>query len=258
MKSPHRHRLLVAVVASVSVYVSVAAQSPKYPAPYPRDGVLSRGENARAVAWEVLRPKGVKSSMYEIPLDQVVITLTEGAVRFTLPGGATRISHDKFGSVRFESRGTVQQEEGLSDNPSRAIVFQLKDIPLPPKPPVVDGIPGQFPRINAVKLFETDRIVVWDQVWVPNETIPYHLHYTQTVTVFLVGGKLLTRDLGRGSNPPFERHQGELLGFPRAAAAGAATPSGAAPSPVAVATLAVPHEEEWAGGAPRAIWIEFK
>ena len=110
---------------------------------------------------------------------------------------------------------------------------------------------------SARALFETDRVVVWDQVWVPNETIPNHLHYTQTVAVFLVGGKLLTRDLGKPSNPPFERHQGELLGFSRAAA-GATPPSGAAPNPVAVATLAVPHEEEWAGGAPRAIWIEFK
>jgi len=255
MASTHGHRLLVAAVASV--WVSVSAQSPKYSTPYPRDGVLRLGENARAVAWEVLRPKGVKSSMYEVPLDQVVVTLTEGAVRFALPGGASRISHDKFGSVRFESRGTVQQEEGLSENPSRAIVFQLKDVSPPPKPAVVEGIPGQFPRINAVKLFETDRIVVWDQVWVPNETIPNHLHYTQTVAVFLVGGKLLTRDLGKPSNPPFERHQGELLGFPRAAA-GAVPPSGAAPNPVGVATLAVPHEEEWAGGAPRAIWIEFK
>lgn len=255
MASTHGRCLLAAAIASVCVTVS--AQSQKYPPPYPRDGVLRLGENARAVAWEVLRPKGVRSSMYEVPLDQVVVTLTEGAVRFTLPGGESRISHDKFGSVRFESRGTVQQEEGLSENPSRAIVFQLKDVAPQPKPAVVDGIPGQFPRINTVKLFETDRIVVWDQVWVPNENIPNHLHYTQTVAVFLVGGKLRTRDLGKPSNPPFERHQGELLGFPRSAAA-AAPPSGATPSPAAMATLAVPHEEEWAGGVPRAIWVEFK
>ena len=68
-------------------------------------------------------------------------------------------------------------------------------------PTIVAGIPGQFPRINATKLFETDRINVWDQVWLPDQTIPNHLHYNQTVAVFLVGGKLLTRDLGKPSNP---------------------------------------------------------
>jgi hypothetical protein len=255
-------KVLLAAVVGFSTMTS--AQTQKHPAPYPRDGALKLGENERAVAWEVLRPRGARSPMYELPLDQVVVTLTEGAVQFTSPGGASRISQEKFGTVRFESKGTIQQEEGLSDIPSRAIVFQLKDNPSP-KPAIVPGIPGQFPRINAVKLFETDRINVWDQVWLPDQTIPNHLHYTQTVAVFLVGGKLLTRDLGKPSNPPFERHQGELLGFPRQTAGGpggggAPATSGAAGSGPAAASgaRAVPHEEEWAGGSPRAIWIEFK
>jgi hypothetical protein len=240
---------LVVLVAAIQAQTSTPA------APYPRDSVIKLGENDRAVAWEVLRPKGMVSPMYRLPLDQVVVTLTEGVVRFTAPDGASRITQEKFGAVRFESKGTVQQEEGLNDIPSRAIVFQLKDGPSR-KTPVVDGIPGQFPRINAVKLFETDRITVWDQVWLPDQTITNHLHYTQTVAVFLTGGKLLTRDLGKPSNPPFERHQGELLGFPRLrttpAAGGEGTGAAAAPA------RAVPHEEEWAGGSPRAIWIEFK
>ena len=139
------------------------------------------------------------------------MTLTEGAVRFTTPDGTSRVSEERFGSVRFESKGTILQEEGLDEVPSRAIVFQLKDGPARTTPRVA-GIPGQFPRINAVKLFETGRINVWDQVWLPNQTITNHLHYTQTVGVFLTGGKLLTRDLGKPSNPPFDRHQGELLG----------------------------------------------
>jgi hypothetical protein len=139
--------------------------------------------------------------------------------------------------------------------------------------PMVNGIPGQFPRINAVKLFETDRINVWDQVWLPNQTLTNHLHYTQTVGVFLVGGKLLTRDLGKPSNTPFERHQGELLGVtllraetgPGNGGHGGTNGTGAAGGSTAAggaaatgATRMIPHEEEWAGGAPRAIWIEFK
>lgn len=252
---------------------SVAQVGRKYAAPYPRAGVLKLGESDLVVAWEVLREKGARSPMYELPLDQVLVTLTEGAVRFATADGASRITYEKFGSVRFESKGTILQEEGLSDIPSRVVVFQLKDARARTLPRV-DGIPGQFPRINAVKLFETDRINVWDQVWVANETITNHLHYTQTVAVFLTGGKLLTRDLGKPSNSPFERHQGELLGVPQPRSQSEAAPSsgnggnsgGAAGSaPGAAGQTAagnaqrmVPHEEEWAGGAPRAIWIEFK
>jgi hypothetical protein len=241
-----------------------AQQGQKYAAPYPRAGVLKLGESDRVIAWEVLRDKGVASPLYQLPLDQVVVTLTEGAVKFTTPDGAARLAQEKFGAVRYESKGTILQEEGLNDIPSRAIIFQLKEGPSR-RAPVVNGIPGQFPRINAVKLFETDRIRVWDQVWIPNQTITNHLHYTQTVGLFLTGGKLLTRDLGKPSGAPFERHQGELLGVPPPRPDGAtdreaASTGGAAVGAAAASTAPrmTPHEEEWAGGAPRAIWIEFK
>ncbi len=239
----------VGIAVALIVFSSSASaqNASKYAAPYPRDGVLKLGESDRVIAWEVLREKGAVSAMYELPLDQVVVTLTEGAVRFTTPNGASRVSQEKFGAVRFE--------------PAR-------------KTPPVAGIPGQFPRINAVKLFETDRINVWDQVWLANQTITNHLHYTQTVGVFLSGGKLLTRDLGKPSNAPFERHQGELLGVPPPRATeGAASAGGAArggsggrgdaaigrgAATAAPAPMMTPHEEEWAGGAPRDIWSEFK
>jgi hypothetical protein len=261
------HSLGYAAAAVIQLAAIPSAQlSQKYAAPYPRDGVLKLGESDRAVAWEVLRNKGVVSRMYELPLDQVVVTLTEGAVKVTIPGGNSRITQERFGTVRFESKGTIMQEEGLNDIPSRAIVFQLKEGPAR-RTPVVNGIPGQFPRVNAVKLFETDRINVWDQVWLPDQTITNHLHYTQTVAVFLVGGKLLTRDLGKPSNAPFERHQGELLGVPppraesgsaAAASGGRGGGSGDGANPPSAPARMIPHEEEWAGGSPRAIWIEFK
>jgi hypothetical protein len=263
---------LVFAALMVLSSATTAQKTSKYAAPYPRDGVLKLGESDRVVAWELLRAKGAVSPMYQLSLDQVTVTLTEGSVRFRTPDGAARITQERFGAVSFESKGTILQDEGLSDIPSRAIVFQLKEFPSQTLP-MVNGIPGQFPRINAVKLFETDRINVWDQVWLPNQTLTNHLHYTQTVGVFLVGGKLLTRDLGKPSNAPFERHQGELLGVTlvRAetgpgnggrsgtngtGAAGGSTAAGGAA--VTSATRMIPHEEEWAGGAPRAIWIEFK
>ena len=190
------------------------------------------------IVWDVTREKGKPTAMYELPLDQVSVTLTEGAVKVTRPDGTSNIEQERFGSVRFESKGTVHSEEGVSETPSRVIVFQLKAV-ASPKWPITEGVPGQFPRVGAVKLFETDRVNVWDQTWRAGVRISRHLHYAQTAAVFLVGGKLRTIDEGKPPNAPFSREAGEVLG------------SSSSP-------LQVPHEEEQVEGSPRAVWIEFK
>jgi hypothetical protein len=214
----------------------VLAQTHK--GPFPRDGAKKVNEGDRVTVWDVTREKGRPTAMYELPLDQVSVTLAEGAVKVTRPDGTSSIEQERFGSVRFESKGTVHSEEGVSDTPSRVIVFQLKDAASPGWP-ITEGIPGQFPRVGAVKLFETDRIRVWDQTWRAGARISRHLHYVQTAAVFLVGGKLRTMDEGRPPNAPFAREAGDVLGSSRA-------------------PIQIPHEEEQVEGSPRAIWIEFK
>lgn len=254
---------IVITFAALSIVSSgvLAQKAEKYAPAYPRDGALVLADNARVTIWEVLHEKGKRSPMYELPLDQVSVTLTEGAVKFTRPDGTSRIDQLRLGLVRFESKRTVQQDEGLNDITSRETVFQLKDYVPPAPTPMVPGIPGQFPRIDAVKLFENDRINVWDQVWLHDRPITDHLHYTDTFTVFIAAGKLLSRDFGKPPNPPFARRVGELLS------------SGQTTSPVrdvhdipvkpaatggASSTMMVPHEEEWVEGNIRAIWVEFK
>ena len=219
---------------------SVPAQlSEEYVAPFPRPGVLKLKETDAVTFWEVLREKGKPSPMYRLPLDQLEVTLNAGAVKFTKPDGTWRVEQQRWGTVRLVSKGTVVQEEGLSDIASRAVVFQLKEFQSRTQAPI-DGIPGQFPRIGAEKLFENERINVWEQGFLLDRAITNHLHYTETAAVFLVGGKLRTRSLGQSTNPPFERHPGELLG-------------GGSPG-----RMTVPHEEELVEGSPRIIWVEFK
>lgn len=207
-------------------------------APFPRDGAKKVNEGDRVIVWNVTREKGKPTAMFELPLDQVSVTLTEGAVKVTRPDGTSSLEQERFGSVRLESKGTVHSEEGVSDTPSRVMVFQLKDA-ASPRWPIAEGIPGQFPRVGAVKLFETDRMRVWDQTWRAGVRISRHLHYVQTAAVFLVGGRLRTIEDGKPPNAPFAREAGEVLGS-------SSTP------------LQVPHEEEQVEGSPRAIWIEFK
>ena len=234
----NRHAACAAVILLTAMLaLSPSVQTQKSAAAFPRDGAIKLQDTEFLTFWEVLHQKGKTSPMYEVGLDQLTITLTEGAIRFTRPDGTSRIEQERLGSVRFESKGTTLQDEGLNEVPSREIVVQLKDVQIPHWS-VTPGVPGQFPRLDAVKLIETPRVRVWDQSWLPNRPVTNHLHYSPTAAVFLSAGQFRTRDVGKPPGNPAERYIGFIL-------------PGTTP-------IAAPHEEEWISGAPRAIWIELK
>ena len=54
-------------------------------------------------------------------------------------------------------------------------------------------LPPPFPRTNATKLLETDRINVWDIVWPKGQPTALHRHvYDQVGTYYSRGGRLIT------------------------------------------------------------------
>jgi hypothetical protein len=234
MRSRFDWRVILTMAALFISPASMLAQ--KSAPPFPRDGATSVQDNDRIVAWDVTWAKGKSTGMRKLDMDQVSVTLAEGAIKITRPDGTWSIEQERFGSVRFELKGTVVEEEGVSDTPSRTMVFQLRDY-VPDPWPTREGIPAQFPRINTVKLFENDRIVIWDQVWKPGEQITRHAHYHRTAAVFIEGGMLRTIPDSGVPNPPFARKPGEVISTVKY-------------SPDA-------HIEEEVSGAPRAIWIEF-
>jgi hypothetical protein len=234
MRSRFDCRVMLMLAALFIYPVSMLAQ--KSGSPFPQDGATKVQDNDRIVAWDVTWEKGKSTGMRKLDMDQVSVTLTEGAMKITRPDGTWSIEQERFGSVRFESKGTVVEEEGFSDTPSRTMVFQLRDF-VPDPWPTREGVAAQFPRINTVKLFETDRITVWDQIWKPGEQVTRHAHYHRTAAVFLEGGTLHTISDTGVSNPPFTRKLGEVISTTKY-------------SPDA-------HIEEEVSGLPRAIWIEF-
>lgn len=53
--------------------------------------------------------------------------------------------------------------------------------------------PPPYPRINANRLLETDRIAVWDMVWPKGEPSPTHRHvHDQVGTYYVAGGRKIT------------------------------------------------------------------
>jgi hypothetical protein len=229
------------MLLAASFIFASAAPGQKYPSQFPRDASTKADESQCFIIWNVVYENGKSTGMRMAPLDQVAVFWTEGSIKFTRPDGTWSIEQEKVGSIRFESKGTTETEEGLSEAPARAAVFQLKDV-TPPIWPVTDGVPDQLPRAGAVKLFETDRVIVWDQTFIPGVPGPRHQHYKSTAGVWLAGGKTtVTSD-----------------------------PVDGAPVPPVVTTkvpgvvvnhtglIKAPHREEELEGSPRIIYVEFK
>jgi hypothetical protein len=209
----------------------------EYEPPLPQDLAKKIEESECFVIWDVTWNKGKTTGMHEHKLDQVSVTLTEGAVKITKRDGSWMIDQERIGSVRFVPKGTIDEEEGVSVEPSRAIIFQLKDT-VPAKWAKTEGTPGQFPRVGTSMLFETNRVIVWDQTWKPGERIGLHFHYSRAAAVFLEGGSLRTISDRGVPEAPLSRKAGDVINIK---------------SP-----LKAPHAEEGIEGSPRAIWIEFK
>jgi len=87
------------------------------------------------------------------------------------------------GSAEFVPKGTTPNITG------RSFVIGLKDHPVPP----IENKSGYqlaFPRPGTKKLFENDRVIVWDSTWTPGVATPMHFHDKDVVVVFLEDGDL--------------------------------------------------------------------
>ena len=227
---------LAAVVLLPLLLVQETAVAQENGSLFPRDAKKVQDSEVFAI-WDGTWQKGQSTGMQKLELDQVSVTLTDGAVKVTRPDGTWSIEQERFGSVRFEPKGTVVAKELVSDTPSRVVVFQLKDVKPTPWERK-EGIPGHFPRVNTVKLFESDRFAVWDQTWKPGDRITRHVHVDRVAAVFLDGGSIRSISGEGVAGKPFSRKLGDVINT--------------------TAPNLDPHEEEAVEGAPRAIWVQFK
>jgi hypothetical protein len=94
------------------------------------------------------------------------------------------VSLSKNGSAIFGHKGEVAGKSG-----ARTVVIELKDHSLPPIANT-SGYPLAFPRQNAKKLLENDKIVVWDNVWQTGKPTPMHFHDKDALVVYQATGAL--------------------------------------------------------------------
>jgi hypothetical protein len=114
-------------------------------------------DNERVTVWDA------SNSVPAQPTDSVVVSFS--------------------GNATFVPKGKTPKVEG------RSMVIDLKDHAVPPIPNN-SGYPLAFPRPGIKKLFENDRVIVWDYTWVPDVPTPMHFHDKDVVVLFLEDGDL--------------------------------------------------------------------
>jgi hypothetical protein len=123
-------------------------------------------DNDRVVVRDLIGPATAE------PLDSIIVSLS----------GPTS------GTAVFLSKGETPKING------RYIVVGLKDHPSPPIANT-SGYPLAFPRSGAKKILENEKVIVWDNTWVPGEAAPMHFHDKDTVAVYLEDGDVKSTSL---------------------------------------------------------------
>jgi quercetin dioxygenase-like cupin family protein len=107
-------------------------------------------------------------------------------------GGRIRGSDGKV-TVRavdgaFYGHGGTTSDTVL-DAPVHEILVDLKDAPSG-SVANTSGLPAAFPRPGVKKVFENDRVIVWNYTWLPGKPTPMHFHDKNVVVVYHGDGPL--------------------------------------------------------------------
>jgi quercetin dioxygenase-like cupin family protein len=204
------------------------------PPEFSAEGARQVLDNERVVVWTATDMKGRPSTVHTHERDRVSVDLGDASVRITTAEGVSESVSLTTGQVLFEGKDTTHRVEIVSDNPRQVILIDLKEVVVPPSENLT-GFANAYPRADAVKLLENDRVVVWEYTWTTGVPSPTHFHDKDAVIVFMGEGELrATTPDGtvRGGSRSF----GDVVFSPRN----------------------VTHVEELIAGSAKSIVIELK
>ena len=136
------------------------------------DGARPIIDNEHATVWDLTWTKGVPAAMERRTSDSVWIWVAPMA-----------------GDVVFWQKGAERRAARSPNAPARAVVIDLKDHSVAALVNT-SGFPNAFPRPGSKKVFENNRIVVWDYTWTSGQATPMHFHDKDVVVVYLKDGAL--------------------------------------------------------------------
>jgi hypothetical protein len=146
-------------------------------------------DNERVKVWDITLVPGTPTLMQHHESAVVTMFLVGGKIRSTKESGEAIVSERKFGEVVYDALGTEHIEEVISGSPARLIVAELKEHP-EPLYSNKSGYPPAFPRPGSLKVFDNDRVVIWNYSWTPNVPTPMHFHDKDVVVVYRYDGSL--------------------------------------------------------------------
>jgi hypothetical protein len=113
----------------------------------------------------------------------VVLYVSGGRIR----GADGRDENHAPGSAMAGHGGTTS--DTALDGDAHEVVAELKDSPSNTVPNTT-GLPPGFPRAGSKKVFENDKVRVWNYTWLPGKPTPMHFHNTEIVVVYLGNGDI--------------------------------------------------------------------
>jgi len=171
------------ILALIAILAAAAQQTPPVtPAQRPTpggdggltlDGASPIIDNERVAVWDFTWTRGVPGPLERQTTDSVWISVSPSV-----------------GDVRYWAKGAPRRAERSIGSPFRTIAIDLKEHPVAPLKNT-SGVPNAFPRPgNNRKVFENERVIVWDFTWTPGQPTPMHFHDKDVVVVYLGTGTL--------------------------------------------------------------------
>jgi quercetin dioxygenase-like cupin family protein len=140
-------------------------------------------DNARVTVRDVALEPGAPAPVITHAGDYIILYRTGGSIRSA--DGKTARHAD--GSAVFGHGGSTSDTAVAA--PAHEIVVELKDAPSNTVPNTT-GLPPAFPRPGSKKVFENDKVRVWNYAWVPGKPTAMHFHDTEVVVTYLQDGDI--------------------------------------------------------------------
>jgi quercetin dioxygenase-like cupin family protein len=140
-------------------------------------------DNGRVTVRDVALKQGQPGPTIQHTGDYVVLYISGGRIR----GADGKTQTHAPGSAMAGHGGTTS--DTTLDADAHEVVAELKDSPSNTVPNTT-GLPPGFPREGAKKVFENDKVRVWNYTWLPGKPTPMHFHNTEIVVVYLGNGDI--------------------------------------------------------------------
>jgi redox-sensitive bicupin YhaK (pirin superfamily) len=160
-------------------------------------------DNARVTVRDVALEPGQAAPVIAHAGDYIVLYRKGGQIR-SIDG---KLASHPDGSAVF-GHGGATSDTAISA-PAHEIIVELKDAPSNTVPNNT-GLPPAFPRPGSRKVFENDKVRVWNYAWVPGKPTAMHFHDTEVVVTYLQDGDIAstTQD---GKTAVNHRNPGDIV-----------------------------------------------